>query len=200
MTHIHNFFEFFFVVSPVLLFPFTYPHSRFPFLSIPPRQSSPFWECDRSHSLLCWSYLHEGTGKLRKTCADTVGHLTGSVPSLQSLKNVLSSLICRPWTDGHPSKYWPSTKLFDLGDRLAPDTYHTPNVVDTEDVCIFFQTNIYWRNTKNVKNNVFLGFNLEDVISVNFYGHICNQQVKIRRYTKFQSDHRYLAFGSTPKF
>ena len=28
------------------------------------------------------SHLHEGTGKLRKTCADTVGHLTKSVPSL----------------------------------------------------------------------------------------------------------------------
>ena len=28
-------------------------------------------------------HLHEGTGKLRKTCADTVGHLTESVPSLK---------------------------------------------------------------------------------------------------------------------
>ena len=28
------------------------------------------------------SHLHEGTEKLRKTCADTVGHLTESVPSL----------------------------------------------------------------------------------------------------------------------
>ena len=33
------------------------------------------------------SYLHEGTGKVRKTCADTViSHLTESVLSLQSLK------------------------------------------------------------------------------------------------------------------
>ena len=28
------------------------------------------------------SHLHEGTGKLRKICADTVDHLTESVPSL----------------------------------------------------------------------------------------------------------------------
>ena len=28
------------------------------------------------------SHLHEGTGKLQKTCADTVGYLTESVPSL----------------------------------------------------------------------------------------------------------------------
>ena len=28
------------------------------------------------------SHLHEGTGKLRKTYPDTVGHLTESVPSL----------------------------------------------------------------------------------------------------------------------
>ena len=43
------------------------------------------------------SHLHEGTGKLRKTCADTVGHLTESVPSQQSLKNdlPLSVSMCR---------------------------------------------------------------------------------------------------------
>ena len=51
---------------------------------------------------------------------------------------------------------------------------------------------------KNVKNTVFLGFDLEDIICVNFHGHICNQQVEIRRYTKFQSDCRYLASRSTP--
>ena len=32
------------------------------------------------------SHLHEGTGKLWKTCADTVGHFTEFVSSLQSLK------------------------------------------------------------------------------------------------------------------
>ena len=33
---------------------------------------------------------------------------------------------------------------------------------------------------KNVKNAVFLGFDLEDVCT-NFHGHICNQQVKVHR-------------------
>ena len=39
--------------------------------------------------------------------------------------------MCRPRTGGHPFKYWPSGKLLDLGDRHAPDTYHTPNTVGT---------------------------------------------------------------------
>ena len=34
----------------------------------------------------------------------------------------LSVSICRPRTSGHPSKYWPSARLLDLGDRLVPDT------------------------------------------------------------------------------
>ena len=29
-----------------------------------------------------------------------------------------------------------------------------------------------------------------------FHGHICNQRVEVRRYSKFQSGRRYLAFGS----
>ena len=37
--------------------------------------------------------------------------------------------MCRPRIGGQPSKYWPSEKLHDLGDRLAPDTYDTPNTV-----------------------------------------------------------------------
>ena len=49
------------------------------------------------------------------------------------------------------------------------------------------------------KNKVFLNFDLEDVVCANFHGHICNQQIKLRRYTKFQSDRRYLAFVSTPR-
>ena len=48
--------------------------------------------------------------------------------------------------------------------------------------------------TKTVR---FFGFDLEDVICACFHGHICNQQVKI--HTKFQSDQRYLAFGSIPQ-
>ena len=66
-------------------------------------------------------------------CADTVGHLTESVPSLQSEKNdlPLSVSMCRPRTGVHPSKYRPSAKLLDLGARLVPDTYHTSNAVAT---------------------------------------------------------------------
>ena len=76
------------------------------------------------------SHLHEGTGKRRKTCINTVGHSTESVPTVYSLwKNdlPLSILICRPWTGGHPSKYWPSAKLLYSCDCPVPDTYHTPN-------------------------------------------------------------------------
>ena len=51
--------------------------------------------------------------------------------------------------------------------------------VSTETFCS--QTNIYSGNMKN-----------------NFHSDICNQQVKIRRYRKFQSDRKCLAFGSTP--
>ena len=50
------------------------------------------------------SHLHEGTGKLRKTCADTVGHLTESVPSLTV------------------SEKWPPVQRFDVqaADRPSP--------------------------------------------------------------------------------
>ena len=51
---------------------------------LPYRQSypPPPWECDRSHSLLCCIAFARSTGKLRKTCVDTVGHLTEFVPSI----------------------------------------------------------------------------------------------------------------------
>ena len=52
------------------------PTSFFPFHSLPSRQRSHPWECDRGHSLLCCIAFAEGTVKLRKTCANTVGHLT----------------------------------------------------------------------------------------------------------------------------
>ena len=42
---------------------------------------------------------------------------------------LLSVSKCRSQTGGHPSKYRPSARLLDLGDRLVPDTYHTPNFV-----------------------------------------------------------------------
>ena len=37
----------------------------------------------------------------------------------------LSVSMCRPRTGAHPSKYRPSAKLLDLGDRLAPRTLTT---------------------------------------------------------------------------
>ena len=47
-----------------------------------------------------------------------------------------------------------------------------------------------------IKNEVFfLGFDFGDVICANFR-YICNQGVKICRYTKFQNDRIYLTFGS----
>ena len=50
------------------------------------------------------SHLHEGTGKLRKTCADTVGHLTEPVRSLTV------------------SVKWPPAQCFDVqaADRRSP--------------------------------------------------------------------------------
>ena len=61
------------------------------FTVFPPEVSSPRFrmqrglyisECDRSHFSDAVSHLHEGTRKLWKICADTVGYLTESVPSL----------------------------------------------------------------------------------------------------------------------
>ena len=54
-------------------------------------------------------------------------------------------------------------------------------------------------NMKNVKNKVFLGFDLQGGICIDFHGHICNQQIEIRRYMEFQGAARYFAFGSTPR-
>ena len=87
-----------FVVPPVRLLPFTYPHPRLPFhpffpfpLSFtffPPEPPPPSPKENVTASDIlsnAVSHLHEGKGKLRKTCADTVGHFTESIPSLQSL-------------------------------------------------------------------------------------------------------------------
>ena len=51
------------------------PHPLFSLLSLSFRQRPPRppWECDCSHSLLCCITFAE---KMRKSCADTVGHLT----------------------------------------------------------------------------------------------------------------------------
>ena len=89
---------------PTPVFPFLLS-SRFPLPSLSSRQ-----RCDAlenvNAAILSYavSYLDEGTVKLRKTCADTVGHFTESVPSLQSLKK------------------WPLARRFDMQavDRRSP--------------------------------------------------------------------------------
>ena len=65
-----------------------------------------------------------------------------------------------------------------------------------EVIIIHHKTYIYEGNVKNVKMRFFFGFDLEDIGCANFHDHICNQRVKIPRYTKIQSDRRCLVFGS----
>ena len=48
--------------------------------------SSP-WQCNRDHRLLWYIALAQGTGKLRKPCADTVDHLTESVYNLWKMSS-----------------------------------------------------------------------------------------------------------------
>ena len=50
--------------------------------SLPPEFPPPHENVTEAILFYAVSHLHEGTGKLRKTCADTVGHLPESVPSL----------------------------------------------------------------------------------------------------------------------
>ena len=63
------------------------PHLFPPFLRLPffiPLSLPSFFHENVTPAILSYvvSHLQEGTRKLRKTCADTVGHLTESVPSL----------------------------------------------------------------------------------------------------------------------
>ena len=62
--------------------------SRSPFLSFSScrRSPTPLHNVIAAILTLAVSYLHEGEKKRRKVCADTVGHFTESVPSLQSLE------------------------------------------------------------------------------------------------------------------
>ena len=65
------------------------------------------------------SHLHEGTGKLRKPCADTViSHLTESVLSLQSLKVSLPQSRSLFWCAGHKTAV------------THRSTNHVPNAVN----------------------------------------------------------------------
>ena len=64
---------------PAPFSPFPPPSLFYPLLSLPS-----FFHENVTAAILSYvvSHLQEGTRKLRKTCADTVGHLTESVPSL----------------------------------------------------------------------------------------------------------------------
>ena len=83
-------------------------------------------------------HLHEDTEKLRKSCAGTVRHLTKSVSGLWKNALRLRRLPIQV--------YWPSAKLFDLGDHLVPDTYHTPNSVSS----VFFLRYLMCKRLKAV--------------------------------------------------
>ena len=69
--------------SSPTFFPFS-PHSLPYPLSLPslPPEVPPHENVTAAFLAYAVSHLHEGTGKPRKTCADKVGHLTESVPSL----------------------------------------------------------------------------------------------------------------------
>ena len=119
-----------FYISPTF-FPLS---SAFPFLSpchfLLYRQSYPHENVTAAILSYAVSHLHERTGKLRKTCADTVGHLTESVPSQQFRCAGRGPAVTHPSTD--PAKSCltcAENRHSDLGDCLAPDTYHTPNTV-----------------------------------------------------------------------
>ena len=120
--------------------PHLFPHFlRRPFLipchfllyrqSYPPPPPPP-WEYDRSHSLLCCIAFARGRRETAENLCRYSQPFNRVCPQSNSLwKNDLprSVSMYRPRTGGHPSKYWPSEKLLHLSDRLAPDTYHTPN-------------------------------------------------------------------------
>ena len=111
-----------------LFFPFPLSFTVFPPEPPPPSPLENVTAVIHSYAVL---HLHESTGKLRKTCTDSVSYFTASVPSLQSLKKwpFAQCFDMQVAGGGHPSKYWPSAKLLNLCDCLIPDNYHKSNVV-----------------------------------------------------------------------
>ena len=116
-----------------------YPLS-FPFL--PPEPPSfltarvipppPHKNVTRSHSPLCCITLARGHRETAKTCADIVGYFNSVCPQCNSIRKMTSRsafLMCRTRTGGHSSKYWPSERLLDLGDSLAPTTHRILSVL-----------------------------------------------------------------------
>ena len=86
--------------------PYTSPPPFSPFLLLPflTARVTPHENVTAAILSYAVSHLHKGTGKLRKTRAETVGHLTESVPSLTV------------------SEKWPPAQRFDVqaADRRSP--------------------------------------------------------------------------------
>ena len=117
--------------------PFTYPHPRFPVAPFFPfplsftffsSQRSPPWECDCKHSLLCCIAFAQGHMKTAEKLCRYSRPFHRVCPQSKVSEKMTSRSVFR-YAGGHPSKYWPSAKVLDLGDRLVPDTYDTPNAV-----------------------------------------------------------------------
>ena len=92
------------------------------------RQKFPPCEYDHSHCFLCCiAFTSRYIDIVENLCR--YSRPFNKVRRFYGLKNDLSLSVsmCKPWTSGHPRNYWPSAKLFNLGDRLEPFTYHTPN-------------------------------------------------------------------------
>ena len=132
--------------------PLTYP-PPFPvfsfFLSLPPEvPPMRMWPQPFSSMLYRICTSHKGIEKLRKTCADTVGHLTESVLSLTV------------------SEKWPPAQRFDVqaADRQSsiqvltqrkaawlgwsPGTGHLPHTEHCRSVSIYTVSVIYWGISK----------------------------------------------------
>ena len=110
----------------------SYHQSHLP--ALPPELSPPppHKNVTRSHSPLCCIALARGHRETAKTCADIVGYFNSVCPQCNSIRKMTSRsafLMCRTRTGGHSSKYWPSERLLDLGDSLAPTTHRILSVL-----------------------------------------------------------------------
>ena len=104
-------FIFLFVVPPVRLLSFTYPHPRFPFSSLSFRQSPP------PLPLRMWPQP-AFSPMLYRICTRAQENCIKPVP----IQTAISQSLSR-------STVSEKSKLLDLCDRLVPDTYRTPNAV-----------------------------------------------------------------------
>ena len=119
--------------------PYIYPPSFSPFLSLPFLIAFPPPPPPPPPPIRMWPQpfspmLYRICTRVQRNCENLCRYsrpFNSLPPVYQSLKNdlPLSVSMCRPRTGGNLFKYWPSEKLLDLGDRLAPDTYHIPNTV-----------------------------------------------------------------------